>query len=257
MVSTPSYPDPAKTAAAQAGLNQDTAITQQLVNQTNQVTPTGSLTYSPNGTSSFVDSKGKTVTVPQYTATTSLSPEEQAIFDKTQSARQNLANIASDQSGFLEDYLGKPVDLNTATEDKIDELGRKRLDPQFAQEEDQLRSQLFARGIREGTPAFDAAMANFGQNKNDAYNSLYLSGRQQGAQEALAERNQPINEISALLSGSQVQSPQFVSTPQSSVNPVDYTGMVNSKYQADSQNAANTMGGLFGLLSAPFQMFSF
>ena len=97
-------------------------------------------------------------------------------------------------------------------------------------------------------------MRSFNQGRNDQNNQLLLTGRQQAYNELLTERNQPLNEISALLSGSQVRQPAFTSTPQSSVANVDYAGLVNAKHQADlaawqaevnSQNAM--MGGLFGL----------
>lgn len=101
------------------------------------------------------------------------------------------------------------------------------------------------------------AQTQFGQTKNDAYNQLYLSGRGQGAQEALTERNQPINEISALLSGSQVSQPGFTNTPSPGVAPTDVIGaqqqslnQQNVGFNAQqAQNQAFT-NGLFKLGSA-------
>ena len=249
MVSTPEPPDPQETAQAQAGMNRDTALTQAMLNMTNQITPTGTLTYNQTGTSRFKDSQGNWVETPTYTATTKLTPEQQAIFDKTQGAQTNLAGLAQQQSGFLKDYLAKPFEYdNEDAEAWAYDLGSKRLDPRFAQEQEQLRSQLIASGIRPGTPAFDQQMQQFGQTKNDAYNQLALTGRQQAYTEALTERNQPLNEINSLLSGSQVAMPQFQQTPQTSVGGVDYTGLVNSNYQAQVAGANAGMGGLFGLL---------
>lgn len=72
----------------------------------------------------------------------------------------------------------------------------------------------------------------------------------QALQEAYAARNQPLNEISALMGGSQVSNPNFVTTPGSNIQGVDYTGLVNQKYQADQANYQSGMGGLFGLGSA-------
>lgn len=83
------------------------------------------------------------------------------------------------------------------------------------------------------------------------------AARSQGMQEAYAARNQPLNEIAALLSGSQVTNPNFVNTPQTNVAGVDYAGMVGDKYKAESANHQAKMGGLFGLAAAPFSMFSF
>lgn len=257
MVSSPKAPDPQETANAQAGMNRDTALTQSQLNMIDQQSPYGSLSYNQTGTNKFQDSNGKWVETPKYTATTTLSPEQQAILDQTQGANLNLGTIANERSAFLKDYLAKPFDVNAETESKINELGSSRLDPRFAREQDALRTQLINSGIRPGSAAYTSAMGDFGQTKNDAYNQLALTGRQQAFQEASYERAQPLNEIGALLSGSQVTQPTFQNTPQSQVGGVDYTGLVNNKYNADVQASQAKMGGLFGLLSAPFGMFSF
>lgn len=258
MVSSPKPPDPDKTAAAQSGMNRDTALTTQAINMVNQVTPDGNLTYSQNGNSSFVDSKGNTVYTPTYTATTSLSPQQQAIKAQTDAASLNLGKLANTQSAAISDQLSKPFKYTTSdAEDYAYKLGAKRIDPRFAQDQDNLRSQLIASGLRPGTPAFDDQMAKFGQTKNDAYNSLALGAQQQGYQQAFSEYNNPINTISALMSGSQVQNPQFTNTPSTNVGGVDYTGLVNSNYQAKVQNQNAAMGGLFGLASAGIKMLPF
>lgn len=236
------------TATAQAGLNRDTALTQQGINMVNQVTPDGNLTYSQNGQTSFVDSKGKTVSTPTYTATTTLSPQQQAIKAQTDEASLNLGTLAAQQSKAVSDQLSKPFSYTGSdAEDMAYTLGAKRLDPQFAQQGDALRSQLIASGLRPGTEAYDQQMQQFGQTKNDAYDQLALGAQQQGYQQALTTYNEPLNAISGLMSGSQVQTPQFASTPQSNVAGVDYSGLVSNNYnQAVSQHNA-MLGGLFGL----------
>ena len=74
----------------------------------------------------------------------------------------------------------------------------------------------------------------------------------------MATRNQPINEISALLSGSQVSNPGQMSgaTPQAGVGGVDYTGLVNNEYKAKVANQQSMMGGLFGLASSGIGLLS-
>jgi hypothetical protein len=239
-------------------MNRDTAITQQQLNMVNQVGPDGSITYNQTGTGKFQDSTGKWVETPTYTQTTSLSPQQQAIKDQTDKASLNLGTIANEQSGKIRELLNTPFEYNNQdAENWAYDLGAQRLDPRFAADQEKLRTQLIASGIRPGTAAYDQQMTQFNQSKNDAYNQLMLTGRQQAFTEALQQRNQPINEISALMSGSQVSMPQMNQTPQTGVGGVDYTGLVNQKYQADVQRSNSAMGGLFGLLSAPFQMFSF
>ena len=93
-------------------------------------------------------------------------------------------------------------------------------------------------------------MTQVGQTENDAYNQLMLTGRGQAFAENLATRNQPINEITALLSGSQVSNPAAMgAAPQQTpgVGGVDYTGLVNQKFASDTANYQNQMGGLFGM----------
>lgn len=257
-IKTPKAPDPVKTAAAQSASNRDTALSSQLLNMVDQQDPYGSLTYTQNGTNSYVDSlTGKTVTVPKFTATTTLSPEQQKILDQTNAAELNLAGIANERSNFLKDYLSKPFDVNAATESKLYDLGRARLDPRFAEQQEQQRTQLINSGIRPGSAAYTSAMRDFEANRNDAYNQLALTGRQQAFNEASYERSQPLNEIIGLMSGAQVQGPQLVNTPQSQVGGVDYADLVNQQYQAKLQNQQAKLGGLFGLAAAPFSMFRF
>lgn len=247
----PTAPDPTATAQAQAGLNRDTAVTQYGLQATNQVTPDGSLNYSQIGT--WADG------TPRFQATTTLSPTQQSIYDQSTNNQQAIGRIGGEQIGRIGDLLGSPVNIgNEATEARLYDLGSRRLDPQFAQRRTELEDQLNNRGIRLGSEAYNSAVGNFDQARNDAYNQLLLQGRGQAVQESLTERNQPINEITALMNGSQVSQPNFASTPTPGVAPVDYTGTVNSNYQGalqqyNTQNQANNamLGGLFGLASAP------
>lgn len=249
----PTPPDPVATAKAQGDMNTNTAITSQLLNQTDQVGPNGSLTYDQTGNSTFTGADGKTYTVPKFRATTTLTPAQQALLDLTNKTKTNLGNIGVDASARIGKLLGTDLNLDTATENKIDALGARRLDPQFARGEDALRTRLSNSGIQPGSEAWKAEMDQFQHGRNDAYDQLYLTGRGQGTQEALTQRNQPINEISALMSGSQVSNPAFASTPTTNVAGVDYAGMVNNNFnqqnqqymaQLGQQNAA--MGGMFG-----------
>lgn len=250
LVSTPSAPDPMETAQAQSGMNRDTAISQNLINASNQVNPWGSVSYNQTGDTSYVDSSGKTISVPQLTQTTTLSPQQQAIFDKTQGAQSNIAGIAQDQSAKLGEYLNDPFTFdNQDAENWAYDLGQQRIAPQQQQAQKALEARLVNQGIRPGTQAWDAEMRRMTNANTDQNNQLALTGRSQGFAEALAQRNQPINEITALLSGSQVSNPAQMSgaTPQASVGGVDYTGLVQDNYQNELQSSNALMGGLFGL----------
>lgn len=252
----PKPPDPRETSAAQTGSNIGTAIANSYMNNVSQVTPDGSLTFEQTGTRTYKDAyTGQEYPIPTWTATQKFSPAGEKLNATNNVTQQNLADIGQQQSGFLKDYLGQPVDLsNEAVEGRLFELGSKRLDPAFAEREDALRTRLLNSGIREGSSAYDAATRNFNEGRNDAYNSLLLSGRGQSVQEALAARNQPLNEISALMSGSQVSTPSFVNAQQPQIPTTDNAGIINTAYNQQLQNwqqnqaqRNSLMGGLFGL----------
>ncbi len=166
-----------------------------------------------------------------------------------------MAGIGRDQSARIGQLLSEPVNLNNdATEARITELARKRLDPILAERRAGAETALINKGLRPGTEAFEREMMRVTQGENDATNSMILSGRGQAVQEALTQRNQPINEITALLSNSQVSQPNFVNTPTPGVAPTDYIGAVgqslgqqNVQYNADMQNRMGLMNGMFGL----------
>lgn len=255
---TPTPPDPYQTANAQAGMNRDTAITQAQLNQTDQFNPWGSVTYERTGTDSFVDSQGNVIETPQYAQTTTLSPEQQAIFDAGQTAEGNLANLAADQSEFLQGYMEQPFSFdNSDAEQWAYDLASPRILEQQQRDEAQARTILANKGIREGSAAWNSEMDRLMRSSRDQLNQLALTGRSQAFGEAMATRNQPINEITALLSGSQVDNPAVMSpaAPQVGVGGVDYTGLVSDNYRQRVANSQAKMGGLFGLASAGVGLF--
>lgn len=247
----PKAPDPWETAQAQAQWNNTTAQTQQALNMVDQFNPWGSSVYDQTGTQTIIGADGRPIRVPKYTQTTTLSPEQQAIFEQGQQAQSNLAGLAVDQSAAMREYLSNPFEFdNQDAANWAYDLGAQRLDPRFERMREAERTRLLNSGIREGSAAWTAAMGDLGQTENDAYNQLMLQGRGQAFQEALAGRNQPINELSALMSGSQVSMPQFGATPQTGVAGVDYSGLVQNKYESELASHNAMMGGLFGLGSS-------
>lgn len=257
--SAPKAPDPRETAAAQGAWNSFTAQQQQQMNMIGQNSPWGSLSYDQTGSSWITDPNGKRVEVPTYTANTTLSPEQQAIFDASQAAQGNLANIAKDQSAWLGDYLQSPFEFNNQdAENWAWDLASQRIMPQQEQNRKELENRLINSGIRPGTSAYNTEMSRLTNSNTDQMNQLALTGRSQAFQEQLAQRNQPLNEIIGLMSGTQVQSPNqtFAQTPQSQVAGVDYSGLVQQNYQ-NEMNAYNSgMGALGGLFGAGLSMFS-
>ncbi|MDG4908422.1 tail fiber domain-containing protein [Mesorhizobium sp. WSM4898] len=254
--SPPEPPDPKETSAASTATNVGTAIANANLGNVNQVTPDGSLTYKQTGTYKWNDPyTGKSYDIPTYTATQTLSGTSQAIKDQTDQAKLNLGELAAGQSSFLKDWLAKPVDLsNDATEARLMDLGMKRLQPALDARRASQEADLINRGIRPGSDAYAQAQNLENQSENDAYNQLLLSGRGQAVQEALAQNSAPINNLTALLSGSQVSQPNFVNANMPTIPTTDVAGLINTNYnqklqnwQTQASNTSDLFGGLFGL----------
>lgn len=384
----PRPPDPQQTAAAQTGTNISTAIANTAMGQVNQVTPDGSLTYTNSGTHQWTDpATGQTYTVPRYTATTTLSPEQEAIRAQNNAASLNLATLAANQSGRADQLLSTPFNLDnvpaaadrsglqpvnygpgltaptfsqggaplpqtanlqdsytpeggfSADRQRVEDALMGRLNTQRDRDMERLRTQLTNQGVNIGTEAYSRALQDFDRTNTDMRTSAILaSGQEQsrllgeargaagftndarqtdftnrmglfgmgedmrrygdtmqqqgfqnqqaiqgrddatrdanfGQQQAildgqdnarlrelqtqLALRNQPINEITALLSGSQVQTPNFNIAQSAMIPTTDYAGIQQqgfnnqmARYQTQMAPWQQAMGGLFGLGSA-------
>ncbi|MGO4619039.1 tail fiber domain-containing protein [Ensifer sp. 2YAB10] len=425
----PKPPDPRETASAQTATNIGTAIANGTLGNINQVTPDGSLTYSQTGSTKWADPlNGKVYDLPNWTATQTLSPAQQAIKDQTDAAEKNLATLANNQSARLNDLLGRPIDLSGAPaagdpskvglpqytgygtgptlqtslpnagniQTSIADAGKiqtslgdsgpitksydadidttryenalmERMNPQLAQSRSALETQLANQGLQPGSEAYNRAIdaatrqendarigailnagqeqsrlaslardkagfensaqqqnfnqalaaagfgnqaqaQQFGQNAaqleannagqaqnfqqglaaagfgNDAMQQMFQNqntttgannaladqrfnaeqakftaqnnARSQYLNELYAQRNQPINEISSLLSGAQVSQPNFVPTQGVSIPNVDYAGLVQQDYankvgayNAKQAGIGSILGGVAGLAS--------
>lgn len=255
----PAPTDPRETSAATTGTNLSTAIGNAWMTNMNEYGPDGSREFNNTGMETVTDPyTGQTYQVPRFSVTTTLSPEQQAIKEQQDSASLNLATLGSDLSGTLGDHLrGNFTIGNEATEARLFDLGRARLDPLFAQRDEDLRSRLASQGIKAGSAAYDREMALLGQNQNDAYNQLLLTGRGQAVNEQLTEDNQRINQISALLGGGQVSQPMFSTNP--GVTPMATTDNGSIIANSDAQKLASwqqnqagwgsLLGGIGGLFS--------
>lgn len=137
-----------------------------------------------------------------------------------------------------------------------DDLSRGENDAQLAailgagQEQSRLVADALA-----GRQDVRAAQAQSYNQAQSVYNTN-LAARQQGLSEQYARRNQPINEITALLSGSQVSSPGFQVNTPGGIPTVDQAGLINANYdqqfqkwQQDQQSKNDIIGGLLGFSS--------
>lgn len=255
--SAPAPTDPKQTSAATTGTNVSTAIANAFLQNMNEYGPDGTKTFNQTGTVEVKDHyTGQTYEIPRFAVTTTLSQQQQAVKDQNDAAKLNLATLGNNLSGTLGQQLTGNFKLgNEAVESRLFDLGRNRLDPMFAGRSEDLRTRLANQGIKAGTAAYDREMANLGQQQNDAYNSLLLSGRGQATQELLTEDNQRINQISALLGGGQVSMPNFMTgagvgaipTTDNASIIANYDNARMNQWQQNQAATGSLLGGLGGL----------
>ena len=271
--SAPSAPDPSFINQQQTASNAQTAVTQGLMNRVNQVTPYGNLTYNQTGA---VNMPG--YEVPLYTATTTLSPEQQNLYDTRTRVEQGAYDLADRYTGRIGEATAQPFNYEgLAAAPQYNEDYRKQQLAAIearnapAQQRDQaaLQQRLANQGIALGSEAWRGAQDDYNRGVNDfrlgadvqAGNAaaqtygLEASTRDRAIQERANLRTQPINEVAALLgTGQGVQNPQFQNVPQVQVANVDTSAPYNmqyqgqmAQYQAGQQQQNAMMGGLFGL----------
>jgi hypothetical protein len=277
----PPPPDYAGAARETAAGNLAAAQTATAANRVNQVTPYGNLNYAETGT----DSRGN----PIWTATTSLSPAQQQILDMQNQASLGLGSAINAQLGQVQDVMGRGFNPNIPqTQTSLDNQGgmqgwdranallMQRLQPQMEVQQKNLDAKLANQGIVQGTEAYNRAKIGLGMQQNDLLNQSQLTGLQagqtlfnqglQGAQfgntaqqqafnQALTQYNLPLNTLSALRTGAQVQNPTFQNAPQQATTAgADIMGATQAGYNAqmggfNAQQAAqaNMNSGLMGL----------
>ncbi len=248
--SAPPPPDPYATAAAQGAANQKAAIAQQELNMVDQYTPYGTVRYQYAGTTGSGN--------PRYRAVQSLSPTQQKIFDQEQAAKIQYGDIATTQLGNVEDQFRNPIPMNNTREAAYDAI-IARNQGQLDRQREKRRTDLINQGFTDpNSQAYRDAFDDIGRQENDF---LLAAQREALAQEAqqfsldAARRNQTLNELQSLLTGTQVQNPNFVNTPQASIGAAPIADSIYSSYQGDvnrfNQEQANRRGftsGLFNLV---------
>jgi hypothetical protein len=263
--SRPAEPDYAGAARATAEGNKENAAYTVKANRINQVTPYGQLTY--DYTPEF-DAEGKE-TGRGWTQTESLSPEAQDTVNRQIALSNQYAQIAGTGLEKARSTLENPMLDTSQLPQRAINVGQtaqdaimSRLDPRFAQQEEQLRTRLANQGIALGSEAYGREMNQFGQNRNDAMMQAALQGinldqanRGAALQEQAYLQDRPLNLVNALKTGAQVQSPQFqqFANQQMTAGP-DMLGAAQAQYgaQMDAYNAnqaqsGGMLGGLFGI----------
>ena len=139
----------------------------------------------------------------------------------------------------------------------------KRLEPSLARQRTSTETNLINQGLRPGTEAYDNAIRSLGEQETDARTQAVLQGlnldiganqqgfgqqleagkfgntaQQQMLAQAIQGRQMPLNEITALMSGSQIQNPQFGAYSGSTVQaaPLFAGAQAQGQFDANKYN---------------------
>ena len=265
----PAAPDYSAAARETAAGNVDAARVATAANRVNQYTPYGSLEYTVSGQDPYGN--------PMWSATQKFSPEQQKLLDIQNQLSLGVGQLGTKGLEYVGQQLENPFDVSqlpslgiNPSETYSDAIMR-RLAPQMEQGRGRLEQQLANQGIGIGTEAYDRAMRNFDQKQNDLMLGAQTQGLQAGLQarqqqlgELAYRRNEPLNVLSALRTGSQVTAPSYVnSSQQATTAGADLLGAAGMQYNAqmgdfNAQQAAqqNFNQGLMGLGGAGIMAFS-
>ena len=262
--SAPAAPD--YTGAAQQTAAGNLAAAQQATaaNRVNQYTPYGSLQYNINPQSQW-DIYGN----PTWSSTQTLAPDQQKLLDIQNQTSLSLGNLQNQGLGYVQNMISKPFDTSQLPQtgfnpgQSYQDAYMERLRPQIEQTREAFDVKMANQGIPVDSEAYKRAALTQSQKEND----LLLGATTQGFQTGLAAnqqgfgqagyiRNEPINTLNAIRSGSQVTNPSYISNvpQQATTGGADILGAAQMGYNAqmgnfNAQQAAqqNFNSGLMGL----------
>jgi hypothetical protein len=265
--SAPAAPDYTGAAQQTAQGNLDMARTATAANRVNQVTPYGNLDYSITGQDSYGN--------PTWTATTSLSDIGQQLLNNQNQASLGLGGTINAALGRTQEMMGEGFNPNLPqvginAGEQYQDAYMRRLAPQIEQGREALDVKLANQGIPVGSEAYRRAQMAQSQRENDLLLGATTQGfgtglqaNQQAYNQAMTNYNMPLNTLSALRSGSQVQNPSFVnSAQQATTSGADILGATQMGYNAQmgdfnakqaAQQSLNS--GLMGLGGAAMMAF--
>lgn len=106
------------------------------------------------------------------------------------------------------------------------------------------------------TIAGNNTLQDQGYNAQLTKNNAMDQARSNYLNERYAKRNQSINEITSLMSGAQVNNPNFVATNGQTMPTVDYAGLVNQDYQNKLAAYQQSQAGIGSLLGGVGSLFA-
>ena len=261
--SAPAPPDYTGAAQQTAQGNIEAARVATAANRVNQITPYGTLKYEVTGADPYGN--------PTWTATQALSPSQQQLLDYQNKTSIGLGQLADKGLGYVQNMLETPFDVSKLPttgfnpSQSYQDAYMQRLQPQIEQSRDRLNQDLANRGIDIGSEAYQRAMLTQARRENDLLAAATTQGfnvgqtaRQSALQEQAYLRNEPLNTLSAVRTGAQVQGPQFVNSAQQATTAgPDILGAAGMQYNAQMGDfnakqaaQANLNQGLFSLAGA-------
>lgn len=275
--SPPPAPDYSGAAQATSQGSVQAAIANQLLNLRNTSTPLGSRNFTPFGSFDVPSIGGQPgFSIPRFRESVTMTPEGQNLYNQQMGLSTGLMSLGQGSLDQTKASLGAPQDFSSVQDLADTAYGAQtaRLDPQWNQRAEQQRTMLANQGLAPGGEAYDAAMRNFDQARNDAYQQARMAAIQtmpQTFQLSTAQRMQPLTELNAIRTGAQPQMPQFQGVPTAGgIQGPNLLAAAQSQYGSglDQYNAgvgANNamMSGLFSLggaaLGSPWagKMFGF
>jgi len=280
--SPPPAPDYTGAAIAQGAANIDAARATAKLSNPNVYSPYGNQTVTYEGD---IPTVTQTLTPQSQQVLNAQNATKLGLADLSQQGLTTAQNVMgtpfqfggpSVQTALDTSQIAKmPVNAGTTGQEAI----MSRLEPSLARNRVSTETQLINQGLRPGSEAYDNAIKLLGQQENDQRTQAALTGinldtsanaqgfnqalqggqfgntaQQQALAQAISGRQMPLNEITALMSGSQIQNPQFGAYQGANVqaapiaNATAQTGQYNQNLYNQQVGTANAQNaGLFQL----------
>ena len=258
-MSAPSVPtyNPFQIGQTQQGYNLQDAIASLQMSSMGQQTPFGSLSYTQTGTGPGG--------VPQYTAKTQLSPEQQALLEQQQQTQRVAGGAAQPLLESGNYGAGAPNLMNMASGPTNFMMGQELnyLSPFFNQNTQQLDTQLRNQGLDPSSEAYKRAMNNLQQSQGQTVSGFLSTAEPQAFQQAMQQYGLPLSTAANLMSLAQPGSlPQnLINTPTGQVQPPNLASDVSASNQAaiaqanlQNQQYQGMLGGMAGLAGTGLQL---
>ena len=286
----PPAPDYAGAAVAQGASNLESARATAKLSNPNTYTPYGTQLVSYDGD---VPTIRQTLT-PQAQQTLEAEQRVQTSLANLGEKGTQMASTVLDKpfafggpavqtSLDTSNIARMPVNAGTTGQEAI----MSRLEPSLARARTSTETNLVNQGLRPGTEAYDNAIRSLGEQETDQRTQAVLQGinldtaanaqgynqalqggqfantaQQQALAQAIQGRQMPLNEITALMSGSQIQNPQFQAYQGANVAaaPTFAATQAQGAFDANSYNQqvaaqnANT-AGLYSLGGSAMRAF--